>query len=143
MLFRSECSAYVTAMAWVNDSTTRYKALVGIINTLQVKAQKNQTVGKGEKEDTFVDDEGVVEEPQGSISVSYSNSLGRFVIKVESNLPDETLTIRATKKGARALRFTVKTDEDGIGGLRTKTKLSGYTLLLTFENEKLDQVRVK
>jgi len=60
-----------------------------------------------------------------------------------SNLPEESLSIRATKKGARALRFAVNTDEDGNGGLRTKTKLSGYTLTLYFESEKLDSVRVR
>mgnify|MGYP006280820513 CR=1 FL=1 len=142
-----DCKSYITALAWVNDSESRYTALSTILNSLQAKAQKSQNVNQASnqntKEESFADEDGVEEVPQGSIDVTYSSSLSRFVIKVESNLPDETLIIRATKKGARALRFTVKTDEDGIGGLRTKTKLSGYTLVLTFGNEKLDQVRVK
>jgi hypothetical protein len=64
-------------------------------------------------------------------------------MKVESNLSDETLAIRATKKGARTIKFAINTDEIGNGGIRTTAKLAGYTLVLSFGSEKLDQVRVK
>ena len=83
------------------------------------------------------------EEPSATLTVSYSSSLARYIVKVESNLPGETLSVRATKKGSRTLKFSIDTDEDGIGGIRTKTKLAGYTLVLSFGSEKLDQVRVK
>lgn len=139
------CTSYVDLMS---ESTSRTAqgasaiakiiALISKGNALQGKKSKT-----AESEEILPESEGLEEEPQATLSIAYSNSQARFIIKVESNLPEESLTIRATKKGAKSLRFTVSTNEEGTGGLRTKTKLSGYTLVLSFDSIKLDTVRVR
>ena len=138
-----ECKSFLTAQDWVIQSQTQYKSLNAQVNALLEKAKVISQAQQQVEEEKFSDEDGVEEEPAATLAVSYSASLGRYILKVESNLPEETLTIRATKKGARTLRFSINTDEDGIGGIRTKTKLSGYTLVLSFGSDKLDQVRVK
>ena len=96
-----------------------------------------------DKEDTFGESEGEEEAPSGTLSVSFSQSQNRYVVRVDCNLAGEKLTIRAVKKGSKSLRFTISIDEEGVGGIRTKTKLAGFTLTLYYGSEKLDQVRVK
>jgi hypothetical protein len=46
------------------------------------------------------------------------------------------------KKGAKSLKFTLTTDEDGVAGVRTKTKLAGFTFSVYFGSTKLDSVKV-
>ena len=144
-----KCAAYETAISWVNQGLVQYKRVSTTISNLQLKAEKSASIkessnnGQSVQEDQFADEDGVEEDPEGSLTVTYSSSLARFVLRVESNLPDESLTVRATKRGAKSLRFTINTDEDGVGGLRTRTKLSGYTLTLLYGTTKLDTARVK
>jgi hypothetical protein len=95
------------------------------------------------KDELFAEEDGEEEPPAGTLEVSYSAPSSRYVVKVECNLAGEKVTVRAVKKGAKALRFTISIDEDGVGGVRTKSKLAGYTLTLYYGNTKLDQVRVK
>lgn len=96
-----------------------------------------------DKEENFAESDGEEEEPSASLSVSFNASQNRYVIRVDSNLAGERLTIRATKKGAKSLRYSLSIDEDGVGGVRTKTKLAGFTLTLFYGSVKLDQVRVR
>ena len=95
------------------------------------------------KEELFAEEDGEEEPPSGQLTVSFSASLARYIVKIECNLAGENLIVRGVKKGAKGVRFTIAIDEDGIGGVRTKTKLSGYTLTLYYGSTKLDQVRVK
>lgn len=97
---------------------------------------------KQNKEDLFPDADGEEEDPAANLTVTYSKSLARYVVKVDSNLAEESLVIRGVKKGSRSLKFTVTTDEDGVAGVKTKTKLSGFTLTLYFGSTKLDSVKV-
>ena len=120
--------------------------------TVPVKAPTSSVPGNSEKssekisqnkDELFADDDGEEEPPAGTLEVSYSSAISRYVVKVECNLAGEKLTVRAVKKGAKALRFSISIDEDGVGGVRTKSKLAGYTLTLYYGTTKLDQVRVK
>ena len=144
-----KCAAYETASSWVNQGMVQYKRVSTTISNLQLKAQNSAAAterasgNQSSQEDQFVDEDGVEEEPSANLTVTFSATVSRYIIKVESNLPDDSLTIRATKKGAKPLRFTISTDEEGVGGLRTKTKLSGYTLTLYYDALKLDSVKVK
>jgi hypothetical protein len=76
------------------------------------------------------------------LTVTYSKSLARYIVKVDSNLAGESLVLRGVKKGAKSLKFTLTTDEDGVAGVRTKTKLAGFTLSVYFGSTKLDSVKV-
>ena len=95
------------------------------------------------KEELFAEEDGEEEPPAGELSVTFNSELARYVVKIECNLAGERLTVRGVKKGAKGVRYTISIDEDGIGGVRTKTKLSRYTLTLYYGSTKLDQVRVK
>jgi hypothetical protein len=94
------------------------------------------------KEEGFAEVEGAEEPVSASLQVKFSPNVNRFIVRIDSNLIGETLTVRATKKGAKPIRFTIETDEDGVGGIRTKTKLTGYTLTVIFNGEVLSKVRV-
>jgi hypothetical protein len=97
---------------------------------------------KQNKEDLFPDADGEEEAPEATLTVTYSKSLARYIVKVDSNLAEESLVIRGVKKGSRSLKFTLTTDEDGVAGVRTKTKLAGFTLSVYFGSTKLDSVKV-
>ena len=97
---------------------------------------------KQNKEDLFPDADGEEEDPAANLTVTYSKSLARYIVKVDSNLAVESLIIRGVKKSAKSLKFTLTTDEDGVAGVKTKTKLAGFTLTLYFGSAKLDSVKV-
>jgi hypothetical protein len=97
---------------------------------------------KQNKEDLFPDADGEEEAPEATLTVTYSKSLARYIVKVDSNLAGESLVLRGVKKGAKSLKFTLTTDEDGVAGVRTKTKLAGFTLSVYFGSTKLDSVKV-
>jgi hypothetical protein len=120
------------------STAARLIALISKSTSLQGNKGKS-SIG----EESLPESEGIEEEPEANLTVTFSNSQNRFIIYVESNLPEETLTIRATKRGAKSLRFTVNTDEVGSGGIRTRSKLNGYSLVLSFGSIKLDAVRVR
>lgn len=137
------CAEFVTGSALNAEGIATYKNVVAKISTVLNKAASSQNKPKSVADENLSDEDGVEEEPEAKLSVTYSTSLGRFIIKVESNLPEETLTIRATRKGSKALRFTINTNEEGAGGLRTRARLSGYTLVLSFDSIRLDSLRVR
>lgn len=112
-------------------------------NNSQSSAMKASEKVSTNKEELFAEEDGEEEPPAGELSVTFNSELARYVVKIECNLAGERLTVRGVKKGAKGVRYTISIDEDGIGGVRTKTKLSGYTLTLYYGSTKLDQVRVK
>lgn len=129
-----------TASSTITTPAPSVSAPVTLPNNAPQKA--SEKVSKT-KEELFAEDDGEEEPPVGTLEVSYSSAISRYVVKVECNLAGEKLTVRAVKKGAKALRFSISIDEDGVGGVRTKSKLAGYTLTLYYGTTKLDQVRVK
>ncbi len=137
------CPNFIASSARIPEGIIAYKEVVAKVNAILNKSPVKTENSTTNVDDSLADEDGVEEEPEAKLSVSYSNSLGRFIIKVESNLSEDTLSIRATKKGAKSLRFSVNTNEEGDGGFRTKTKLNGYTLVLYYGTTKLDTARVK
>jgi hypothetical protein len=97
---------------------------------------------KQNKEDLFPNVDGEEEDPVADLTVTYSKSLAQYIVKVDSNLAGESLVLRGVKKGAKSLKFTLTTDEDGVAGIRTKTKLSGFTMTLYLGTTKLDTVKI-
>lgn len=53
---------------------------------------------KQNKEDLFPDADGEEEDPAANLTVTYSKSLARYIVKVDSNLAEESLVIRGVKK---------------------------------------------
>lgn len=101
-----------------------------------------QTKDPVKKEENFEDSDGEEEPISAALQVNFNANLNRFIIRIDSNLVGEVLTVRATKKGSKPIRFTIQTDEDGIGGIRTRTKLNGFTLTVIYNGEVLSKVRV-
>lgn len=138
-----DCQGYEKALQMIPDGILGYKNVVAKVNSLINKAESAQNKTANKVDEELADNEGVEEDPAANLTVTFNKSLNRFIVKVEGNITEEKLTIRATKKGAKTLRFTLETDENGVGGFRTSSKLSGYTLVLSFDSVKLDTVRVR
>ena len=150
-----KCSDYRDMIDLSSQKYSQGVATTALINrflmsvTPFVEKRKEATnAGSGEQqnvvtEDGLLESDGEQEEYAGELTVTFSKAKKRFIIKVRSNLPDESLVVRAVKTGAKPLRFTIKTNEDGNGGLLTKTLLSGYTLTLYFDSQMLDQTRAR
>jgi len=82
----------------------------------------------GEEEPTF-----------GKISVKREKN--KYMISISSNLPNENLQVRATKRGQRAISFKVATDDDGSAKFNTSRSLSGYQVALLLDGEILSSVK--
>jgi hypothetical protein len=82
----------------------------------------------GEEEPTF-----------GKISVKREKN--KYMISISSNLPNELLQVRATKRGQRAISFKIETDDDGSAKFNTSRSLSGYQVALSLDGEILSSVR--
>ena len=95
------------------------------------------------QEESFKEAEGEEEPVSASLQVKFNSATNRYILRIDSNLIGENVIVRATKKGSKSLRFLIETDEDGVGGIRTKTKLTGYTLTLVFNGETLSKVKVQ
>jgi hypothetical protein len=137
------CAEFVTSSALNAEGIATYKNVVTKVNIILNKAASSQIKPKPVADENLSDEDGVEEEPEARLTFSFNKNLNRFIVKVAGNVPEETLTIRATKEGATTLRFTLVTDEEGNGGFRTTSKLGGYTLLLSWGSVKLDSVRVR
>ena len=79
------------------------------------------------------------EEPFGKIIVKKDKT--KYTISIESNLVDESLQVRATKKGQKSIVFKVTTDSDGNVKFTTTRVLSGYQLALLFDGKILSSVK--
>lgn len=84
--------------------------------------------------------EGQDEDARGTLTVRRTDN-GRYRLSVNTNLDSEDLVIRATKKGAKTIRFQVTLDEDGRAVIITSRNLAGYRLVLLFGEDSLDSVR--
>ena len=84
--------------------------------------------------------EGQDEDPRGSLTVRRTDN-GRYRMVITTNLESEDLVIRATKKGAKTIRFQVTLNEDGRAVILTTRNLAGYRLALIFGEDSLDSVR--
>lgn len=92
-------------------------------------------------DDEPIEDDGVEEDPTGNLKVK-KESTGKYLLSVSSNLEDEDISIVATKKGSKAIRFSVATKANGSIQIRTTRNLSGYSLKLIFEGQTLKTTKV-
>ena len=83
--------------------------------------------------------DGEDEEPFGKISVKKEKS--KYTISVTSNLPNEPLQVRATKKGQKAIVFKVTTNDEGTTKFTTTRALAGFQLVLLLNGEILSSVK--
>jgi hypothetical protein len=88
-----------------------------------------------------VDSDGVEEAPIGNLTVRLLSN-GRYRMTIDTNLDSEVVAIRATKRGARSIRFQVTVNEDGRVVINTTRNLEGFRLVLTFEDTILATTRV-
>jgi hypothetical protein len=83
--------------------------------------------------------DGEEEAPFGKISVGREKN--KYIISVSSNLPNESIQVRATKKGQKSVSFKVETDDDGLAKFSTSRSLAGFQLALLFNGERLSSMR--
>jgi hypothetical protein len=91
--------------------------------------------------DRTVEDDGVEEEPTGSITVRKS-STGQYSILISTNLGSDEVRVAASKKGAKTIRWNVTTNEAGKVTIKTGRALSGFKLTLFYDDEALDVLKV-
>ena len=89
----------------------------------------------------IIDDDGTIDDLYASIMVGKNSN--NYLIRVVSNLESESINVKATKKGAKTITFNLRTNSDGDVILRTTRKLSGYTVSVYFDGEKLDSAKAK
>ena len=114
----------------------------------QEAAEKKQEAAtkKAEQEKIVENDlelDGEGEDPTGDVAVSYQSSTKKYLISISSNLGEENLVLRATKKGAKTLQYKVSTNAEGNAKFSTKNILKGFTMILLFNGERLDSFRIK
>ena len=87
------------------------------------------------------EDDGEIEEPYAELAVTKTGA--KYLISVTSNLDQESIQIRATKKGSSTIKFDKQTNSDGSLKFTTTRKLSGYTLTVYLDGDKLNSIKVK
>lgn len=85
--------------------------------------------------------EGVEEDPSGDLLVRRLDD-GRYRLGIRTNLDSEVMTIRATKRGFKTIRFEVDLNENGRAVVLTSRDLAGYRLTLYFGDLLLDARRL-
>jgi hypothetical protein len=83
------------------------------------------------------------EEVFANISASLNASTKKYTLRVTSNLEQESIVIRATKKGKKALVFRTSTNSNGVKNFVTTRDLKGYSVAVLFENETLSKFTIK
>ena len=68
---------------------------------------------------------------------------GRYIIMLESDLTDEELIVKASKKGHKTIKYTVTTNQDGIKRFTTTRNIQNYKLKVYFQGELVDRIYVK
>ena len=89
--------------------------------------------------ESIVEIDGEDEEPFGKISVKKEKT--KYTISIISNLPNEPLQVRATKKGQKAIVFKVTTNDEGSTKFTTTRALAGFQLVLLLNGEILSSVK--
>jgi hypothetical protein len=148
-----KCDEYLSYATEAKAAFARGASVKNVVDRLISQSAKPNSTNtpkqeSGSKESAAVNEDlaesdGEVEEPTGSIAVTFNRASSRYLLRVESNMVGETLSVRATKRGTKALRFTIPINDDGKGGIQTRTRLAGYTLTLFFGKEQLDRITVR
>ena len=147
----------ISEMVTDSEDSIDYRSKIEISNPLlqadaRTPASRNAgattpsspTASKPSAESVSTDDlEPEEEETYANISASFNESAKKYVLKIKSNLEEEKIVIRATKKGSRTLVFTTSTNSEGVKNISTARNLAGYSLALVFDNQTLTRINVK
>ena len=91
---------------------------------------------------TVVENDGTEDAPVASIDV-VKRASGKYLLEINSNISDERLIIRATKKGKSTISYSANTDDSGDVSILTSRNLIGYTLTLRYEGRVMDKILVR
>lgn len=89
--------------------------------------------------DPIVENEGEEEEPFGKVTIKKDKN--KYTISISSNLPNEILQVRATKKGAKSIVYKITTNDDGAAKFTTTRVLAGFQVALLLDGEILTSVK--
>jgi hypothetical protein len=133
----------ITVSGQANIKTVNFGNLGGVSPTPTPKPTptKSSSSGGGSDESDISEDNGVEEDPYAELAVSKIGS--RYLISINSNLDQQSVQIRATKKGSSTIRFERQTNSDGNLKFATTRKLSRYTLTVYLNGDKLNSIKVK
>ena len=84
----------------------------------------------------------IVDEIEGfevdiEVDISVKKLVGKHQINISSNLASGSFELLALKKNSKTIKFVFNTDEDGNKKFTTKRNLSGYRLVLKYNNEQI------
>ena len=79
--------------------------------------------------------------PAADIAVKKESS-GKYLISLDSNIYEDTLLVRAFKKGSKVVIYKVNTNVDGLAAIRTSRNLSGFKLAVYVGNNFLDSIKI-
>ena len=80
-------------------------------------------------------------EKGSAIEIYVKKDKNKFIISISSNLPNENLQVRATKKGQKAISFKITTNDDGVVKFTTTRSLGGFQVGLLLDGEILSSVK--
>ena len=83
-----------------------------------------------------------IEEPPVAELAAKRESSGKYLISIKSNIYEDQLVVKATKKGAKLILFKVLTNVNGKAAIRTTRNLVGYKLNLYIDDLFLDSVKL-
>ena len=83
-----------------------------------------------------------IEEPPVADITAKRESSGKYLISIKSNIYEDQMVVKATKKGAKLILFKVLTNVSGKSAIRTMRNLAGYKLALYIDDLFLDSVKL-
>jgi hypothetical protein len=92
---------------------------------------------------SVLEDDGVLEEEEDFAEMSVRTIGGRTQISVFSSYSGTEMTIRARAKSRPSVTWEFVVGDNGIRRFVTTRRLSGYTLSLWVDGERLDSVKVR
>ena len=87
------------------------------------------------------DGEEIDSPPAADISVKRESS-GKYLISLDSNIYEDTLMVRAFKKGSKVVVYRVTTNIDGLAAIRTSRNLRGFKLAVYVGDNFLDSIKI-
>jgi hypothetical protein len=144
MVTDSEDSIDYRSKIEISNPLTRADERTPTVKSVKTPTPKKTTVITPVVEDESSEEiEPVEEEIFANISATFNASAKKYTLRVKSNLEQEDIVVRATKKGTRALVFRTTTDSKGVKNIVTNRNLAGYLLALVFDNQTLSKFTIK
>ena len=83
-----------------------------------------------------------IEEPLTADLTAKKESSGKYLISIKSNIYEDQLVVKATKKGSKLIIFKVLTNVNGKAAIRTTRNLAGHKLTLYIDDLLLNSVKL-